>query len=82
MPYMAAHLPRRYLLQSLLERNDWACEIVGVQTTEMEGFSFTRLQNTTAAFWKDPRHDNRFRPMETLQPQSDDWMKASTKVKV
>jgi hypothetical protein len=56
MPYMAAHLPRRYLLQSLLERNDWACEMVGVQTTEMEGFSFTRLQNTTAAFWKNPRH--------------------------
>lgn len=54
MPYMAAHLPRRYRLQTLLEKNDWACEILGVRTTEVEGSSLTRLQNTTTVFWKDP----------------------------
>lgn len=55
MPYMAAHLPRRYRLQTFLDKNDWACEILGVRTTEVEGSSLTRLQNTTTAFWKDPR---------------------------
>lgn len=55
MPYMAGHIPRRYLLKSLLEKHDWACEIFGLPATQMEDAILDRLQNTTAAFWTDPR---------------------------
>lgn len=55
MPYMAAHLPKRYMLQSFLEKNDWACEMLGVPIMEVEGSSVTCLQHITAAFWNNPR---------------------------
>jgi hypothetical protein len=55
MPYMAAQLPRKYMLQSLLEKHDWACEMLGVPTMGMEGPNPTRLQHTTSVFWKNPR---------------------------
>jgi hypothetical protein len=55
MPYMAARLPRRYLVQTLLEKHNWACEIFGPASTQPEDVSLASLQRTLDSFWQDPR---------------------------
>jgi hypothetical protein len=52
---MAARLPKRYLLQTLLEKHKWACEILGPAPAQAEDVSPDNLQQITTSFWKGPR---------------------------
>lgn len=55
MPYMAARIPRRHLLQTLLKKHTWLREILYPVPMQMEDVRPAYLQQTTASFWKDPR---------------------------
>jgi hypothetical protein len=52
---MAARIPRRYLLQTLLEKHTWLSEILLPARMQKEGVRPDFLQQTTASFWKSPR---------------------------
>jgi hypothetical protein len=54
MPYMAKQLPKKYLLQTVLDRQTWAGELLRPEFTEAVGHDLVRLHETTAAFWTDP----------------------------
>ena len=53
MPYMATRIRRRYLLQTLLEKHTWLCEVL-FPAPMPEDCVHSNLQQTTASFWKDP----------------------------
>jgi len=55
MPYMAARIPRRYLLQTLLEKHTWLSEILLPARRQKEDVRLDFLQQITASFWKSPR---------------------------
>ncbi|KAF2621095.1 hypothetical protein BU25DRAFT_426742 [Macroventuria anomochaeta] len=55
MPYMAARLPKKYLLQTIIEKHIWAREILSPAPTQTEDVSLTYLQQIATEFWDEPR---------------------------
>ncbi|KAF2843956.1 hypothetical protein T440DRAFT_73527 [Plenodomus tracheiphilus IPT5] len=53
MTYMATRIRRRYLLQALLEKHTWLCEVL-FPAPMPEDSVHSNLQRITASFWKDP----------------------------
>ncbi|CAI9630898.1 unnamed protein product [Alternaria burnsii] len=53
MPYMATRIRRRYLIQTLLEKHTWLCEVL-FPAPMPEVSVRSNLQQTMAVFWKSP----------------------------
>ncbi|KAJ4983418.1 hypothetical protein SVAN01_11070 [Stagonosporopsis vannaccii] len=54
IPYMAAHLPRKYLIQTIAEGYGWSCGIFSFGTAQAGGDGMRCWQQVVTEFWENP----------------------------